>query len=95
MSSDTFIARFMDGRDASDGTPWEKGGPNEPVFVDSFIDWEGLPFVFSEDGRLFRMRSSNGVSSRYTLESADATPSAASILSYGEEITEAEAVALL
>jgi hypothetical protein len=86
---------FKDGRDASDGTPWEAGTENEPVFVREFIDWEGIPFVFAEDGSLFRMRPSNGANSRYTLESADDTPSATSIAMYGSRITEGEAVALL
>jgi hypothetical protein len=94
MSAKPFIARFMDGRDAS-GTPWETEGPNSPVFVEECMDWEGKPFVLSTDGSLFRMMPSNGSNSRYSLESANGKGIAASILSYGSEITEAKAVSLL
>jgi hypothetical protein len=89
-----FIARFMDGRDAV-GTPWEAEGPNSPIFVEEFIDWEGKPFLFATDGCLFRMLPSNDNKFRYTLESIDASPNTASILSFGSEITESEAVSLL
>ncbi|MDR3358218.1 MAG: hypothetical protein LBN96_05105 [Desulfovibrio sp.] len=94
MSSKPFIARFMDGRDASDGTPWEKGGPNEPVFVDSFIDWEGVPFILADDGRLFRMRSSKDTSSGYLLD-PNFSIEYSTVLMNGDRVSESEAVTLL
>ena len=89
---------FKDGVDAStavERSPWEVGTDNEPVFVEEFIDWEGKPFLLATDGSLFRMRPNNGANSRYSLESAEGKGIAASILSYGSEITEEAAVALL
>ena len=94
MSGKPFIARFMDGRDAV-GTPWESEGPNSPVFVHSFIDFEGRPFVLSTDGSLFRMLPSKGNNSPYTLESAEDDPESTSILMYGGSTTEDWAVSLL
>jgi len=88
-----FIARFMDGRDAV-GTPWEAEGPNSPVFVDSFIEYEDVPYVLSDSGRLFRMLPSNGSSSPYKLELDRSVPYA-DILFKGSTIPESEAVSLL
>ena len=93
MSGKPFIARFMDGRDAV-GTPWESEGPNSPVFIDSFIEWEDKPFAFSTAGRMFRMLPSNGSNSPYRLELDDKAPYA-DILFKGSTIPESEAVALL
>lgn len=93
MSDKPFIARFMDGRDAV-GVPWESSGPNAPVFVKKFIEYEDKPFVFSTEGRLFRMLPSNESTSPYRLE-WDRDAPYADILSKGSMIPESEAVALL
>ena len=86
---------FKDGRDASDGTPWEVGTANEPVFIDSFIEYEDVPYAFATDGSLFRMLPSSGSSLPYRLETADDDPAGSDILFKGSTIPENEAVALL
>ena len=93
MPDKPFIARFMDGRDAS-GIPWETSGPNSPVFVDRFIEFEFSPYVFAKDGSILRMLPSNGSISPYRLEMADDAPGA-DILTKGFTVSESEAIALL
>lgn len=84
---------FMDGRDAN-GIPWEKGTPNEPVFVQRFKEYDDMPFVFSDSGKVFRMLPSKDSSFGYRLEE-DKTSRGTDALLKGYTVTEEEAVSLL
>ncbi len=64
------------------------------VFVDKFIEYEDMPFVFATDGSLWRMISSNETNFGYTLLDKFSS-SGADILCKGSTISESEAVALL
>ena len=86
------IVRSLDGRDLS-GVPWEKGTPNEPVFVEEFVEYDDVPYVVANSG-LFRMLPNKASSLGYTLELAFDAPTA-DILFKGSTIPESEAVALL
>ena len=88
----------MDGRDAV-GTPWESEGPNSPVFVKKFVEYDDMPFILADNPeggfpKVFRMRPSNSAAFGYTLEEANGSiiPDA---LFKSFEISEKEAVELL
>ena len=87
------IVRSLDGRDLS-GVPWEKGTPNEPVFVKKFVEYDDVPFVLAKDGKAYRMLPSKSASLGYTLEE-DNTSRSTDAWFKGSTIPESEAVSLL
>ena len=48
------LARSMDGRDLSN-VPWEASGPNAPVFIDEFFEYDDALFCMSEDGEFYQV----------------------------------------
>ena len=87
------IPRSLDGRDLT-GVPWEKGTPNEPVFIDEFFEYNDSAFAFTSEGKLFQMLPNKGSSLGYRLV-PDSKGRRADVLYNGYIISEAEAVELL
>ncbi len=87
------LARSLDGRDLSN-VPWEPSGPNAPVFIDDFFEYNDSAFAFSSDGKLFQMLPNKSSSLGYKLV-PDNKGRRADVLYNGYCITEADAVELL
>ena len=87
------VPRSLDGRDLS-GVPWEKGTPNEPVFIDEFFEYNDSAFAFSSDGKLFQMLPNKDSSLGYKLV-PDNKGRYADVMYNGYRITEADAIDLL